>query len=100
MSKNKTNPKKIPRTQRDVDDAYELGVYKGVEACAIMWTLSMYDCGADDEFVDRTSLKFSSNVESIHTDRINLYDVKRALEDEHGIVFERMLKHFGYKSKF
>lgn len=95
----KTNPKKIPRSQRDVDDAYQLGVYKGVEACVIIWTLSMYDCGADPDFVDTVSYKFASNIESMHESRINLYDVKKALEDEQGVQFERLLKHFGYKSK-
>ena len=95
----KTNPKKIPRSQRDVDDAYEIGVYKGVEATAIIWLLSMYDCGADHDYVDKVSEKFINNVESIHTNRINLYDVKNALAEEQGIVFERLLKPFGVKSK-
>ena len=37
MGKPKTNPKKIPRTQADVDRAYEKGILDGSDlACVIM----------------------------------------------------------------
>lgn len=99
MAKNKTNPKKIPRSQRDVDDAYRLGVYRGVEVMVVIWILSLYDCGADDDFVDRSSHKVSSYIESLHLNRVNIYDVKKALEDEKGVRFDELLRHFGYKRK-
>lgn len=99
MAKKKTNPKKIPRTQRDVDEAYRLGTYKGTEAALIIWVLSMRDCGVDNDSVVVYFEKFLSNVESMHSGYMKLYDAKKALEEEYDITFEPLLKHFGYKSK-
>ena len=95
----KTNPKKIPRSQKDVDDAYRLGVYRGVEVMVVIWILSLYDCGADDDFVTRSSYKVASYIESMHMNMVNVYDVKKALEAEKGVRFDELLKHFGYKRK-
>lgn len=99
MATKKTNPRKIPRTQKDVDDAYRLGVYRGVEVMVVLMILSMYDCGGDDEFVERTTHKVASYIESMHLNRVNIYDVKKALEEEKGVRFDELLKHFGYKRK-
>lgn len=96
----KTNPKKIPRSQRDVDDAYEIGICKGVEATAILMVLGMYDCGVDPDLADRIVNKFVGNVDGLYEGRIKLYDVKTALEEEYSIQFSSLLKPFGYKNKF
>lgn len=95
----KTNPKKIPRSQKDVDDAYRLGVYKGTEVTLILLMRSLCDIGHGEEIWDLYE-KFEYGLDSMHRGDTKLYDEKAALEEEYGIKFESLLKHFGYKSKF
>lgn len=99
MSKNKTNPKKIPRSQRDVDDAYRLGVYKGTEVTLIVFLRSLCDI-VDDVDIVQLYDKFESGLDSIRRGDTKLYDEKQAIEEEYNIRFESLLQHFGFRSKF
>lgn len=95
----KTNPRKIPRTQRDVDDAYRLGVYKGTEVTLIVFLRSLCDI-YDDVDIAQLYAKFESGLDSIRRGDTKLYDEKNAIEEEYNIRFEGLLKHFGVKIKF
>lgn len=95
----KTNPKKIPRSQKDVDDAYRLGTYKGTEVTLILFMRSFCDLGHGDEIWDIWE-KFEAGLDSMHRGDTKLHDEKNALEEEYGIQFESLLKHFGVKTKF
>lgn len=98
MSK-KTNPKKIPRSQKDVDDAYRLGTYKGTEVTLVLLLRSFCDLGHESEVWDLWE-KFEAGLDSMHRGDTKLYDERDSLEEEYGVKFEALLQHFGYKSKF
>ena len=79
-SKGKTNPKKIPRSQKDVDDAYRLGVYKGTEVTLIVFLRSLCDI-VDDVDIVQLYDKFESGLDSIRRGDTKLYDEKQAIFD-------------------
>lgn len=99
MSKNKTNPKKIPRSQKDVDDAYELGTYKGAELMLILATRCLGDMGYADA-VEPLFNKIDYGLDSLILGYTKLNDERKAIEDEYGIKFDSLMKHFGVRSKF
>ena len=81
----KINPNRIPRTQADVDRAWERGVMDGVSnACAIFMTVLLDKFNASDYIMDVwTEInKLSSEVVER---RVSVCDLKRVLKDEYQI---------------
>lgn len=81
----KTNPKKIPRTQADVDRAWEKGVLDGVSnACAIFLTVLADKHGMEDKIPEvwEDIRKLS---EEVREKRVTVADLRRTLLDEYGI---------------
>ena len=93
MSK-KPNPRKIPRTQADVDRAFQMGCYTGSETALIILVHTICDLGADDDFVEDVWDKYRYNLDSIHKDYMKLMDIKRTLESERNIRFEDLMRFY------
>lgn len=82
----KVNPRKVPRTQEDVDRAWQKGVNDGVSnACAIILTvlLDKYN-GADyiRDVWDNTN-KLS---EEVMERRVSVSDLRRVLLEEYDVI--------------
>lgn len=91
MGKKNTNPRKIPRTQTDVDRAEEKGQMFGMEFMAnlTLWVL-LDKHGAPDEDVQQFSEEIRYLCDSIDKGYVSYPDIRRALKEEHGleVVFE------------
>lgn len=80
----RTNSRKIPKSQADVDRAYEQGVNDGMLMFLNIALLTFNDIGCEDEFLERFNKKFNSNLES-HVKRfINERDITDTLKSEKG----------------
>ena len=90
----KTNPRKIPRTQADVDRAFQFGCYKGSETALIILVHTVCDMGVDDDFVERLWDDYKYNVDSIHKGYMKLGDVRKTLEEERNIEFDDLLRWY------
>ena len=91
MGKSKTNPRKIPRTQADVDRAEAKGQFFGMEFMAVltMWILiDKHD--APDEDVQQFNEEIKYLLDSIDKGYVSYPDIRRALDEEHGtkVVFQ------------
>lgn len=85
---NKTNPKKIPRTQQDVDRAYKRGHDEGADAGAeytmtIINFILREDFAATDEHLHKIADRFNFYTHQIKSGELKFNDVKAALKDEY-----------------
>lgn len=81
----KTNPKKIPRSQADVDRAWEKGVLDGVSnACAIFLTVLVDKHGMEDK-IPEVWADIRKLSEEVREKRVTVADLRRTLLDEYGI---------------
>lgn len=79
------NPKRIPRTQSDVDRAYDLGVEAGGK---MVLDLMVYTLGCDmdcsDEWLDRFHERFMKNMDChVHGD-LSSHDMRKTAFAEKG----------------
>lgn len=91
MGKKKTNPKRIPKTQADVDRAEEKGRVFGMEFMAnlTLWVLiDKHDAPDEDVLQLRDEILYLCD--SIDKGYVSYADIRRALREEHGteVVFE------------
>lgn len=83
--KKKVNPKRIPRTQEDVDRAWEKGVLDGVSnACAMFLTVLLDKFNGADHIVAVWD-EINKLSEEVKERRVSVADLRRVLLDEHGI---------------
>lgn len=81
----KQNPKRIPRTQADVDRAWEKGVLDGVSnACAIFLTVLVDKYGMEDK-IPEVWADIRKLSEEVREKRVTVADLRRTLLDEYGI---------------
>ena len=81
----KVNPRTIPRTQADVDKAWEKGVLDGVSnACAIFLTviLDKYNGG---DYIKAVWDDINKLSEEVKEKRVSVADLRRTLRDEYDI---------------
>lgn len=90
MSK-KTNPRKIPKTQADVDKARKQGQSQGVDLAMSIFFTAVLDKG----FIDREQIPelwdavvYVSG--SIIEGYVNVFEQKKMLEEEYGITFAKL----------
>lgn len=90
MSRGKS-PKSIPRTQQDVDRAYELGRAAGYDAgmngalTLLLWTLrDRY--GASDADLDKFARDFNYTLDSIVRGYVKESDLRAALKEEYRLT--------------
>lgn len=82
----KANPRKIPRTQADVDKAEERGKNIGMEFMAniILWILvDKHDAPRED--LKELSQEISYLCDSILSGYVSYADIRRALDEEHNL---------------
>ena len=81
----KVNPRKIPRTQEDVDRAREQGILDGVaNACAIMMTVLLDKFNGADHIVQIWE-EVNKLSEEVKERRVSIADLRRVLLDEYGV---------------
>ena len=81
----KTNPRKIPRTQEDVDRAREQGILDGVaNACAIMMTVLLDKFNGADHIVQIWD-EVNKLSEEVKERRVSIADLRRVLLEEYGV---------------
>ena len=85
----KKNPRKIPKTQIDVDRAY----MEGWEKCArdfldlMIYTLGC-DCDMGDEWLDFFHERFVKNLDCYQHGELTIRDMRQAAKDEKGWTVE------------
>ena len=85
----KTNPRKIPRTQADVDKAFELGKEAGTELCLTLVLFTLQDrFGANDSQISEFSEAFHYTLDSLQKGYITESDLKKVLKDEYDTSVE------------
>ena len=85
---NKTNPKKIPRTQQDVDRAYDKGYTDGTDnggiySITLLNFIMREDFAATDEHIRQINERFNFYTHQIKSGELKFSDVKAALKDEY-----------------
>lgn len=84
----KTNPRKIPRTQADVDRAYERGKEEGSKSAIIIMMYAMKDkFGATDEQLRDFFDAITYTVDSINKGYITEKDLKNVIKQDYGLQF-------------
>lgn len=81
----KVNPRKIPRTQEDVDRAWDNGVLTGVSnACAIFLTvlLDKYNGG---DYIKAVWDDINKLSEEVKERRVSVADLRKTLLEEYGV---------------
>lgn len=81
----KVNPRKIPRTQEDVDKAWDKGVLTGVSnACAIFLTvlLDKYNGG---DYIKAVWDDINKLSEEVKERRVSVADLRKTLLEEYGV---------------
>lgn len=85
MGKPKVNPKRIPRTQADVDRAYQDGIKDGSHvASVIMMTALLDKFNAGDYIADVWSAFEKLSIEVIER-RVTIPDLQTVLREEYGV---------------
>lgn len=83
----KTNPRKIPRSQVDVDRAYERGKSEGINGALTIFLYTLMDkFGADDAQLRDFADAFSYTVDSIEKGYITESDLRKVVKDEYHTV--------------
>lgn len=88
MGKRNTNPRKIPKTQADVDRAEAKGRLFGMEFMGnlILWILAdKHD--APDEDMNQLTKEINYLCSSINEGYVSYPDICRALREEHNTEF-------------
>ena len=86
MGKPKTNPKKIPRTQADVDRAYEKGILDGSDCACVIMMSALLDKLNAAEYLPDIWEAFGKLCEEIKEGRVSLPDLRRVLREEYGVI--------------
>lgn len=85
MGKLKVNPKRIPRTQADVDRAYNDGIKDGSHVASVIMVSALLDkFDAGDYIADVWSAFEKLSVEVIER-RVTIPDLQTVLREEYGL---------------
>lgn len=89
MSKKKPNPNKVPRTQADVDKAFQDGINTGAELTINLFLYALVDKhNASQEELDVFAKEVNGLAESINEGYLSFADVQNVLKKEYKFVFE------------
>lgn len=81
----KTNPKKIPKSQADVDKAYGEGFYNGLrDALDIMVYTLGCDCEMSDDWLDFFHERFMKNLDCHVHGELSTKDMRETMYAEKG----------------
>lgn len=85
MSK-KTNPRRIPRTEADVERARKEGLKFGREAATVLFLTVLYDKEhADMEILQRVWGEINDLADSVIKGYVTIADLKNTLKEEYGV---------------
>jgi len=88
MGKKKTNPRSIPRSQADVDRAFDRGQENGINgAYNIMLYVLKDKLKKTDDEVKEFTREFNVVVHCLMTGDIKVSDIKEVLKDEFQLEF-------------
>ena len=82
------NPTKIPRTQQDVDRAYDEGMMHGLKLFFDIALLTLADLGLNDEGLEAFNKRFNKMVECHLEGELKQHDIRATLADEKGWEIE------------
>lgn len=87
----KTNPRKIPKTQADVDKARKLGQSQGIELAMTIFFTAVLDKGfLQPEEIPKLWDAVLYVSKSIIDGYVNIYENKKMLEEEYGVTFSKL----------
>lgn len=87
----KVNPKKIPRTEADVERARREGLMIGQEYATVIFLTVLYDKeNATPEIMQRVGEEINSLAESITQGYVTIADLKNTLKQEYGIEVQTL----------
>ena len=86
MSKKSPNPKKIPRTQADVDRAYEKGILDGSDCACVIMMSALLDKFNAAEYIPDIWEAVGKLSEEIKEGRVSLPDLRRVLREEYDLT--------------
>ena len=83
------NPRRIPRTQQDVNAAYDAGIAEGLNrGIELMLYVLIDKHGAPKEDIQQLGEEINYVADSIAKGYIKCEDIRRTLEEEYGFVWE------------
>ena len=81
----KTNPKRIPRTQADVDKAFMSGMNTGIEIlCDIFLNVLLDKHNATQEELDVFATEVNELCDSLNQGYVNYADIHNTLREDYG----------------
>lgn len=83
--KYKTNPRKIPRTQEDVDRAWQKGVLDGVSNASAIFMTVLVDKFDGADHVQDVWREINKLSEEVKERRVSVADLRRVLLEEYDI---------------
>jgi len=79
------NPRKIPRTQADVDKAYKRGMNDGLQGALTIMLYTLKDkFGTDDTELKDFANSFNYTVDGINKGYVSEKDLQSVIRDEYG----------------
>lgn len=82
---NTSNPRKIPRTQADVDKAYKRGMNDGLQGALTIMLYTLKDkFGTGDEELQEFADAFNYTVDGINRGYVSEKDLQTVIKDEYG----------------
>lgn len=82
---NISNPRKIPRTQADVDKAYKRGMNDGLQGALTIMLYTLKDkFGSDDADLKEFADAFNYTVDGINKGYVSEKDLQSVIRDEYG----------------
>lgn len=80
-----SNPRRLPRTQADVEKAYKRGMNDGLQGALTIMLYVMRDkFSADDSQLEAFADAFNYTVDSINRGYISTKDLQTVIKDEYG----------------
>lgn len=83
--KYKTNPRKIPRTQEDVDRAWDKGVIDGVSNASAIFMTVLVDKFDGADHIQDVWREINKLSEEVKERRVSVADLRRVLLEEYDI---------------
>ena len=80
-----SNPRKIPRTQADVDKAYKRGMNDGLQGALTIMLYTLKDkFGSEDTDLKEFADAFNYTVDGINKGYVSEKDLQSVIKDEYG----------------
>ena len=83
MSRKPTNPRRIPKTQEDVDRAYDLGVKDGSDRATVILMSVLLDKFGAAPYLPELWAAVSKLSQEIVEGRVSVSDLRTALREEY-----------------